>query len=318
MICPRHGSAFDLETGSPLSLPAYEPVATYPVRVEDGIVKVEVAIEPLLGDDRRAVQRLPRRGVGPPGPRRARPLRAALPRGLPVGALVADDPAQARGLPGGVRGLRPRPGRGVRRARRRAAARRRRRSSATAARSRRRSRTRGRRSPCARPEPLHELFWAYAPERHEAPRARGLARLDAGVDGALEAAEAARLPVRRPDDGLRGHAGLRRRQRPSGRLLGAGGRRGRAGSTSVLTDAVDFRLTAERRWSGVGDFKYGQWRYQLVEVCPRDLTGNRLASVGDSRERAAVIGRKRLYEVQAGIRTEGPRKGPFVFLEPAR
>jgi hypothetical protein len=32
-------------------------------------------------------------------------------------------------------------------------------------------------------------------------------------------------------------------------------------------------LTAERRWSGVGDFKYGQWRYQLVEACPRDLTG---------------------------------------------
>ena len=42
MICPRHGSAFDLETGTPLSLPAYEPVETYPVVVEDGVVKVEV------------------------------------------------------------------------------------------------------------------------------------------------------------------------------------------------------------------------------------------------------------------------------------
>ena len=42
VICPRHGSAFDLRTGRPLSLPAYEPVATYPVLVEDGIVKVEV------------------------------------------------------------------------------------------------------------------------------------------------------------------------------------------------------------------------------------------------------------------------------------
>jgi hypothetical protein len=31
------------------------------------------------------------------------------------------------------------------------------------------------------------------------------------------------------------------------------------------------RLSAERRWSGVGDFKYGQWRYQLVEARPRDL-----------------------------------------------
>jgi len=43
VICPRHGSAFDLATGRPLTLPAFEPVETYPVRVEDGIVKVEVA-----------------------------------------------------------------------------------------------------------------------------------------------------------------------------------------------------------------------------------------------------------------------------------
>jgi 3-phenylpropionate/trans-cinnamate dioxygenase ferredoxin subunit len=43
VICPRHGSAFDLETGIPRSLPAYEKVETYPVIVEDGIVKVEVA-----------------------------------------------------------------------------------------------------------------------------------------------------------------------------------------------------------------------------------------------------------------------------------
>jgi len=42
VICPRHGSHFDLRSGRPLSLPAYQPVATYPVRVEDGMVKVEV------------------------------------------------------------------------------------------------------------------------------------------------------------------------------------------------------------------------------------------------------------------------------------
>jgi 3-phenylpropionate/trans-cinnamate dioxygenase ferredoxin subunit len=42
VICPRHGSAFDLETGRPLSLPAFEPVEVYPVTVEDGIVRVEV------------------------------------------------------------------------------------------------------------------------------------------------------------------------------------------------------------------------------------------------------------------------------------
>jgi 3-phenylpropionate/trans-cinnamate dioxygenase ferredoxin subunit len=42
VICPRHGSNFDLRTGRPLSLPAYEPVETFPVRVVDGFVKVEV------------------------------------------------------------------------------------------------------------------------------------------------------------------------------------------------------------------------------------------------------------------------------------
>ena len=42
VICPRHGSNFDLRTGVPLSLPAFEPVATYPVTVEDGMVMVEV------------------------------------------------------------------------------------------------------------------------------------------------------------------------------------------------------------------------------------------------------------------------------------
>jgi 3-phenylpropionate/trans-cinnamate dioxygenase ferredoxin component len=40
--CPRHGSQFDLQTGKPLTLPAYEPVDTFAVRVEDGIVRVEV------------------------------------------------------------------------------------------------------------------------------------------------------------------------------------------------------------------------------------------------------------------------------------
>jgi 3-phenylpropionate/trans-cinnamate dioxygenase ferredoxin component len=40
--CPRHGSEFDLRTGKPLTLPAYEPVDTFPVRVEDGIVRLEV------------------------------------------------------------------------------------------------------------------------------------------------------------------------------------------------------------------------------------------------------------------------------------
>ena len=43
VVCPRHGSAFDLATGMPRSLPAYEPVRTYPVRVVDGMIKVNVS-----------------------------------------------------------------------------------------------------------------------------------------------------------------------------------------------------------------------------------------------------------------------------------
>jgi 3-phenylpropionate/trans-cinnamate dioxygenase ferredoxin component len=41
--CPRHGSLFDLNTGRPRTLPAYLPVDTFPVHVEDGTVKLEVS-----------------------------------------------------------------------------------------------------------------------------------------------------------------------------------------------------------------------------------------------------------------------------------
>ena len=40
--CPRHGALFDLRTGTPLTLPAYVPVETFPVVVADGMVRVEV------------------------------------------------------------------------------------------------------------------------------------------------------------------------------------------------------------------------------------------------------------------------------------
>lgn len=40
--CPRHGSKFDLHTGKPLSLPAYTPIETFPVTVQDGLIRVEV------------------------------------------------------------------------------------------------------------------------------------------------------------------------------------------------------------------------------------------------------------------------------------
>jgi 3-phenylpropionate/trans-cinnamate dioxygenase ferredoxin component len=42
VICPRHGSAFDLATGTPHSLPATEPVETYPVRVVGDSIVVEL------------------------------------------------------------------------------------------------------------------------------------------------------------------------------------------------------------------------------------------------------------------------------------
>jgi 3-phenylpropionate/trans-cinnamate dioxygenase ferredoxin component len=40
--CPRHGSLFDLTSGRPKTLPAYQPVATYPVTIEDDVVKLEI------------------------------------------------------------------------------------------------------------------------------------------------------------------------------------------------------------------------------------------------------------------------------------
>ena len=42
VVCPRHGSEFDVRTGRPRTLPAYIPVDTYAVRVEDGRIKLMV------------------------------------------------------------------------------------------------------------------------------------------------------------------------------------------------------------------------------------------------------------------------------------
>ncbi len=40
--CPRHGSLFDLTTGRPRTLPAYAPVQTFPVKIEDATILLEV------------------------------------------------------------------------------------------------------------------------------------------------------------------------------------------------------------------------------------------------------------------------------------
>lgn len=41
--CPRHGAKFDLKTGKALSLPAYAPIETFPVHVDDQMIKLEVS-----------------------------------------------------------------------------------------------------------------------------------------------------------------------------------------------------------------------------------------------------------------------------------
>lgn len=41
LICPRHGARFDVRTGKALTLPAFEPVATYTVKVQDGDIWIE-------------------------------------------------------------------------------------------------------------------------------------------------------------------------------------------------------------------------------------------------------------------------------------
>ena len=40
IICPRHGARFCLRTGEALTPPAYEPLRTYPVRLEAGRILI--------------------------------------------------------------------------------------------------------------------------------------------------------------------------------------------------------------------------------------------------------------------------------------
>lgn len=41
IVCPRHGSRFDVRSGEALTPPAYEPLRTFPVRIEAGRVLIE-------------------------------------------------------------------------------------------------------------------------------------------------------------------------------------------------------------------------------------------------------------------------------------
>lgn len=40
IVCPRHGARFSIRTGAALTAPAYEPVAKFLVRVENGTIQV--------------------------------------------------------------------------------------------------------------------------------------------------------------------------------------------------------------------------------------------------------------------------------------
>jgi len=42
IACPAHGARFDLETGEALTGPASDPIATYAVRVVDGMIEVAI------------------------------------------------------------------------------------------------------------------------------------------------------------------------------------------------------------------------------------------------------------------------------------
>jgi nitrite reductase/ring-hydroxylating ferredoxin subunit len=42
LICPLHGASFDVRTGAVLGAPAVQPLATYPVRIREGHIEVDV------------------------------------------------------------------------------------------------------------------------------------------------------------------------------------------------------------------------------------------------------------------------------------
>jgi len=43
IICPRHGARFCIRNGKALTPPAYEDIDTFPVRIEDNTVQIDIA-----------------------------------------------------------------------------------------------------------------------------------------------------------------------------------------------------------------------------------------------------------------------------------
>lgn len=46
ITCPYHGAEFSLHSGAALSPPAYEPIKTYPVRIDSGNQTISVCATP--------------------------------------------------------------------------------------------------------------------------------------------------------------------------------------------------------------------------------------------------------------------------------
>jgi len=42
IVCPRHGARFCIRDGRALTPPAWEDIETFPVRIQDGMVQVEI------------------------------------------------------------------------------------------------------------------------------------------------------------------------------------------------------------------------------------------------------------------------------------
>src|SRR5699024_5233078 len=163
-----------------------------------------------------------RHRVGDAGAGRARRLRAARPRGVPVRAELGDDPAPPRGVPPSLRRLRRRLRRALRRGGRRPAARGHR-DHPPPRQERGDDLQRPRRPRAARgARPRHHprgpgVVLPPLPHAHAAHR-RGDPHHEFRIGRPRPGAQAARLPVRRPHHDVRPHGGSRRGRHPAAGL----------------------------------------------------------------------------------------------------
>lgn len=54
VVCPLHGSKFDVVTGAALTLPAIEPEPVYEVRIDTGVIYVAAATDVCVAHENRA------------------------------------------------------------------------------------------------------------------------------------------------------------------------------------------------------------------------------------------------------------------------